>query len=260
MLTDNNSVKSYFKKLGLEPEIADLYLALSAYGPQSISELARNSGVERIRIYRLLDSLKSSSLIEVETHYKRSIFRAAPIENLQILVAKKEQELKSLQDEFETIEQTIQQYGKGLTTTRTQYYQGTDGLKQMFWNQTRAHGENLSILYENMQNKTNLKYFERWAHTCNERNLKFRGIIGDNFLQSQESWYKEHANERLANWKSRYVPSSVFSIAHSIVIYDNVTVYFNWKGKQSFGIEIYNQEIANVQRQFFEMLWQQANP
>jgi len=260
MLTDTATVKSYFARLGLEPEIAELYLALQAYGPQSISELARNSGIERIRIYRLLDALKASSLVEFEANYKRSIFRAAPIENLHVLITKKEQELESLQDDFDAVAHAIGRYGKGLTTTRMQYYQGMDGLKQMFWNQTRAQSENLSILYENMQNKTNLKYFERWAHTCNERGLKFRSIISDRFVQTQEEWYKAHDNERLKNWESRHVPDDVFLITHSVVLYDDVVTYFNWKDDQLFGLEIHNKEIATAQRQFFEMLWRQALP
>lgn len=89
MSQDTLVLREYFSKLGLEPEIAELYLALHTYGPQSISELSRRSKVERTRIYRLIDVLAEANLIEVETHYKRSILRAAPVSNLQILLSKK---------------------------------------------------------------------------------------------------------------------------------------------------------------------------
>jgi sugar-specific transcriptional regulator TrmB len=75
MPDDTAVLRTYFRKLGLEPEVADLYLALHAYGPQTISELSRHSKVERTRIYRLIDVLLEANLIEVETHYKRSILR-----------------------------------------------------------------------------------------------------------------------------------------------------------------------------------------
>ena len=71
-------------------------MALFAYGPQNISELSRNSGVERTRLYRLIDTLKGTNLIDVEVAYKRSIFKAAPVSNLQILISKKEQEVLQL--------------------------------------------------------------------------------------------------------------------------------------------------------------------
>jgi DNA-binding MarR family transcriptional regulator len=66
-------VHNYFAKLQLEPEIADIYMALYSHGPQSLTELARSAGIERTRLYRLMDALTASSLVEVEQHYKRTI-------------------------------------------------------------------------------------------------------------------------------------------------------------------------------------------
>src|SRR3569833_1103000 len=99
MLTDKTALKAYLLKLGLLPEIADIYLALLAYGPQTISQLARHSGIERTRIYRLLEELKRSCLVEIETRYKRSIFKAAPISNLQMILTEKEHHLQRLKPE-----------------------------------------------------------------------------------------------------------------------------------------------------------------
>lgn len=45
-----------------------------------------------------------------------------------------------------------------------------------------------------------------------------------------------------------------------MVTYDNVVAYYNWKDGEIFGIEVYNQEIATAQRNFFEMLWRQGLP
>lgn len=260
MPRDTNAVRAYFSKLGLEPEIADIYLALHAYGPQSISQLARHSGVERTRIYRLLDSLTSSGLIETETHYKRTILRAAPVTNLQILLAKKEQELRNLQSELDQIHRTLNNTVIESPVTRVQFYRGLEGNKQMFWNQTRAKGETLSILYEGMQNRTSLTYFERWVRKINEQELTFRGIIGDNLIRNMQTWYKAHSNERIKNWQARYVPEEVFTITHSCITYDNVISHYNWKDGEAFGVEIYNSEIAAAQRQFFEMLWEKGVP
>jgi hypothetical protein len=259
MFNDTQAIRAYFFKLGLASEIADIYLALHAYGPQSISDLARHSGVERTRIYRLAGDMQASSLIEVEVEYKKSIYRAAPIANLQVLISKKEQEVRDLQIGFGQLNDSLNALHDS-SATRIQHHKGVDGLKQMYWNQTRGSTENLSILYENMQNRTNLAFFERWARLCNERGIQFRGIINDNFIKTQQDWYGKHSNERLASWQSRYLPDSVFLITHSVVIYDDITAYYNWKDGEIFGIEIYNQEIADSQRQFFEMLWTQSLP
>jgi sugar-specific transcriptional regulator TrmB len=258
MQGDTQAIRAYFFKLGLSSEIADIYLALYAYGEQTVSQLARRSGVERTRIYRLMDELQASGLVEIEAQYKRKLFRAAPISNLQILLSKKEQDLHELYRGLGDLQEVLTKEGPLSEATKIQAYQGVDGLKQMFWNQTRSKGENLSILFENMQNRTKLTFFERWVRVCNEHGMKSRSIISDNFVRTQQEWYKKNTNERLANWEGRYIPDGVFPITHSTTIYDDVTSYFNWKDGEVFGIEIHNQEIADAQRQFFEMLWVQA--
>lgn len=258
MSGDTQAIRAYFFKLGLSSEIADIYLALYAHGEQTISELARHSGVERTRIYRLMEELEATNLIEVKEEYKRKMIRAAPVSNLQILLTKKEQDLRDLYHGLGDLQETLSKTGHASEATKVQAYRGLDGVKQMFWNQTRAKTDILSILYENMQSRTKLSFFERWMETLNERHVRSRSIIGDNFVKTQQEWYRKNNNERLANWEGRYVSSDIFPITHTTTIYNDVVSYFNWKDGEIFGVEIYNQQIANAQRQFFEMLWNQG--
>jgi len=207
MSQDIDVLKAYFNKLGLEPEVADLYLALHAYGPQTMSELARHSGVERTRIYRLVDVLRDTGLVEVEVHYRRNILKAAPVSNLQILLSKKEEELRALQADFSKIEGTISQHAHRTPTTQVQFYKGPEGLKQMFWNETKSKTENLAILFENMQGQTKAAFFERWVREFNSNDIKNRSLVGDHFLETQKSWYKRKDSERIEKFKARYVPT-----------------------------------------------------
>ena len=260
MPKDTDAIRKYFAKLDLEPEIADLYLILHAYGPQTISALARNAGVERTRIYRLLDKLTNTNLVETETQYKRIILHAAPIMNLQILLSEREQRLRSLQAELQNLHEQLDKPASNSHATKVQFYRGLEGNKQMFWNQTKAKGETLSILYETMQTRTNLAFFERWVRACNEADMKFRGLISDDFLADLQNWYGKHSNERLEHWDSRYLPPAVFPITHSTIVYDDVVSYYNWRDGETFGVEIHNPEIAEMQRHVFEMLWAQGDP
>lgn len=258
MFEDTQAVRTYFFKLGLVPEFADIYLALLAHGRQSLSDLSRNARIERTKIYRLLDDIEKSGLIKIDVEYKKKFFSAEPIENLQILIAKKEQNLEDLKKDFDAVQKTLQASTKRSNKTTIRHYRGVDGLKQMYWNETKGSGENLSILHENMQIRTGATFFERWARACNENNLQFRGIINDTFIKSQQEWYGQYSNERLKNWQSGYLPDSTFLLQHSIVVYDNVTAYYNWQNGEIFGLEMINQQVADTQRQFFESLWKQA--
>lgn len=251
-------IQDYFEKLGIGADLASLYFSLHTHGPQTISQLARSSGIERTRIYRLLDSMQASALIEVETKYKSKILRAASITNLEVVFSKKEQDLAHMQRELPRIENLLIGNKVPAEATRIEFYHGPDGAKQMLWNETKAKGDIVAILYENIQIKTAEKFFERWVDRCNQRELKFRSVVSDEFVQSQIYWYANHSNERLKNWQGRYISQDNFPIQHSTIIYDNVTAFLSWNDDEIYGIEIHNREIANTQRRFFEILWQQA--
>jgi sugar-specific transcriptional regulator TrmB len=206
MKPDRALIQKYFSKLGLDADIADMYLALYEFGPQSISELSRNSGVERTRVYRLIDQLLESNLVEVESQYKRGVLKTAPIANLNILISRKEQELQGLQDELELIQQVLARNSLSSPASHVQFYYGSEGVKQMFWNETRSKTEVLGILYENMQIKTNSRFFERWVRKCNEDEIRFRGIISETFQASQDAWYSQHETLERALCRARGLP------------------------------------------------------
>jgi hypothetical protein len=261
MQKDAAAIRTYFMKLGLENEIADIYLTLHVNGPQTISELARNSHVERTRIYRLLDGLTASNLIEVESHYKRGIIKAAPIANLHMLIGQKEQELKSLQDEFSLIEQVLGRNNSlSDPTTRIQSYRGSEGIRQMQWNLFRAKNEVLSILHEPMQNGTGNAFFKRWVEKWNEGDWKIRLVFDEHFLGQSNLWHREHAGVVPKSHYSRVLDPAVTPIKLEMDIYNDVVAYYNWHDGEVFGIEVYNKDIANFQRTFFEMLWALATP
>jgi sugar-specific transcriptional regulator TrmB len=257
MLTDTSAIRTYFRKLGLETEIADLYLALHAHGPQTISELSRNSKVERTRIYRLIDKLMESNLIEVESRYKRSVVKAAPIANLHILITEKENELKSLQDELRLIEQVLARNSLSSPATRVQFYHGPEGIRQLRWNQLRTKTEHVGYAYRVTGEGSGKAFGKSWAEEFESRGLHKRLLINDEFI---DSWKRHKPARRIGGIQYNYIDPQIFKILNITDVYDDVTVYFQWKNGEVFGIEIYNQDIADMQRQMFEMLWAKSKP
>ena len=255
MLTDAAAIRTYFAKLGLEPGIADIYLALHTHGPQSISALSRNARIERTRIYRLIDKLLESNLIEVETHYKRGIIRAAPIANLNILITQREQELKSLQDELELIQKVLAGNSLSSPATRVQFYHGVEGVRQMQWNQIKSKTDSLSICHEPLNDALGKAFTLRWAEAVNQNGVHLRVIKSQHFHDINKKWYEKHKlREIIPSHESRLAPKD-FPIRSNMDIWENVVAYYNWKDGDIFGIEIYNKDIADAQRAFFEMLW-----
>lgn len=252
-------IYDYFDKLGFDKTFADIYIALYSGGPQNISQLSRNSGVERTLLYRILPNLTESGLIETQTEQSRGVVKAAPFSNLQMLISKKEQQLEDLKASLPLIEQSLGPRSLESVGTRVQLYRGEDGVKQMLWNETKSKTDVYGILYENIQIKTNTKFFDRWVQACNDSKVSFKGIVSEEFIKSQQNWYSHSDDHRLENWESRRIDPAVFTISHSTVVYNDVTAHFNWNDNEVFGIEVYNKQIADSQRQMFNILWNQAS-
>lgn len=252
-------IRNYFAKLNLAPELADLYLVLYLYGPQTMAQLSRNAGVERTKLYRLMDVMKTRHLCTIELRGGRTQVTPTPVANLQLLITQREQELGDLRDEFSVIEKIlVDKKNARSSDVQVRHYKGEAGLKQMLWNETRSSHESVSILAENTQSYTGELFFARWVRKRNEHQTRSRSIVGDRFLASLQVWYSTHRNERLANWQGRYVPETVFKMTRSMVVYDDYVIYFGRQSGESFGIEIYDRELADTQRCFFEMLWKQG--
>ncbi len=256
-MTKESTVRKLLSSLGFDSDASKLYEAAWNHGSQTISELARTSGVERTKVYRLLPLLKERGLIEIDSEYSRDIIRIAPPEALQELLAQRQTALQSAQLSLPAL--IAQRTERQLDASRVNVYRGASGLKQLLWNETRATGEILCVLQEPMQSSTNQEFFERWVTKCNEKELHMRGVVGSGFSGSRDKWYETHVNERLAHWQERTIDNEVFSVDHNMVIYDDTVAYFTWNHKDMFGVEIHQAAVAQTQRQFFELLWRAAD-
>jgi hypothetical protein len=129
----------------------------------------------------------------------------------------------------------------------------------MRWNQLRSkstsHTGYTRQIYDELSGNT---FMHRWAQEFEERGLHKRILVDDSFVAS---WHKRKpAGRRIRGFEYNYIHPSVFKIGDNCDVYDNVIAYFQYKDGEMFGIEIYNQDIADTQRQFFEMVWAKSKP
>jgi sugar-specific transcriptional regulator TrmB len=248
MDTTRTAIRSYFTKLGLGTEIADIYLALHAHGPQSISALARNAQVERTRVYRLIDQLMDSNLIELEAGNKRGVIKAAPIANLRILINRREEELKGLHDELGMVEQILARNSLSDPVSHLQLYRGPEGVRQLLTNQLEAQSELLSYAFRDFEAELGKKFMAGWQSDATERHINQRLL--SNRLESLN-------NHTIA---CRFIDEAVFRITFACAVYNDIVAHCYWRGDEIFGLEIRNPAFADSQRQLFEMLWAQAKP
>jgi sugar-specific transcriptional regulator TrmB len=251
MFADTDMMRKYFEKLGLEPEIADLYMSLYSNGPQSISELSRTSGVERTRIYRLIDQLLASNLIAVEQSGTRGIIKAAPISNLRTLITEREQATKNLSDDLELLEKVLSRNSLSSPGVRVQFHYGPEGVRQMLGHELQSKTEIICYLHPSVRGAAGTRFMDGW-HRDFEANSLSRRALGNNLSIGPTPTNKNTAR--------RNIDPEKYMITHRMAIYDDTVAYYLWNGSQAYGIELQNKEIAGRERQLFEILWSQSTP
>ncbi|HEV2403547.1 MAG TPA: helix-turn-helix domain-containing protein [Candidatus Saccharimonadales bacterium] len=253
-------LRSYLGRLGMPQGATIVYIALLRGGAQSILQLSRATKLERTKVYRLIDSLRTYGLIEIEEHYKRRLIRAAPVTNLYATFIQKEEEIASLKRELYTFKDIYTPALLSTTHMRVQLYEGNEGIRQALWNELRAKDEIVGYNYRILEEAAGKKYTSTWAEVFARRKLTSRLVVGDEFVDSWQDGLKggRGTGKKVIGIQYHYLPRTVFPITHSCDIYDDVVVYFQWYGNEIIAVEIYNRQIANIQRHFFETLWEQS--
>lgn len=248
--------KKLFSSLGLPQEFGTIYFSLLRFGPQSLSELSRTTRIERTKLYRLLPDLQRQQIIEIEIRPHRKVIKAAPLENISLAIESTKARTAVASKTLEDIVAVAQADTVFSPTTRVRMYQGKEGLKQMLWNQTRAKKVIHAVLLEDMRNYVDPEFFERWIERCNENQLQIKSVISSHFLETRET--RKTIYKKLNSWSYVEAPKD-FPIKHNTVIYDKTTSYFNWHNHDVYGVEIVNEDVANTQRYFVDILLKQKS-
>ncbi|HSX31611.1 MAG TPA: helix-turn-helix domain-containing protein [Candidatus Saccharimonadales bacterium] len=256
-MVDQNLL-TFLTKLSLSPEAARVYLYLLKKPAQSAQAIAEATHIPKTTVYRRIDELKLSSLVEERVEENARLFTAAPADLLELLVIKREQGIADLRAQLPGIAQFVgDQQTSFDPETKVLYYRGKSGIQQMLWNNLRAKNEIVGYTYLDLTPFVGEKFYGRWHDECMQRRIGGRDIISDAYIVS-----KFRASDPAAlgweDWDSHYVSPEILTIRHQIDIYNDVVGIYNWVGSDVFGIEIYNRKVAALQRQLFELVWEKG--
>jgi len=253
----------FLDKLGFSPEATELYIALTKNGPLTLLEASRKGNVERTRLYRLVDELKEKGLIEEIPQYKRRTIKAASLSTLEMMVKEQEIKSKSLTGALPAFSQTLQTLTQNVPANNVVYYHGRDGIKQLVWHMLRCKG--LFRTYSSAFWDEILG--ERFSLQLNaellKRNFKLHDLYSDQYIEYKKQWLKTHGHKPYGDWgfwKSRLISEKILKIDQNIDVYNDVISYYYWEGDTTFGVEIYNERIAQFHKQMHDLTWKIAKP
>ncbi len=255
-----NTLKIFLNKLGLTDHEARLYLVLNQIGPSTILNLSRQSGINRTKVYRIIESMQKVGIIEEIIDQHKKLIKAVSTDTLELLIKEKEAKVKYLRDTFPAISSLIS--GQKQTSqpgTKVLFYRGAQGVRQQVWNTLKSKGELLGYSYRPLSELIG-KYYEQWYEEWIKRNLKMRDIYSDSYLAGKKLVNQKADSLILKseNIISRYIPAKILNITHQMDIYDEIVSIYHWYEGEVFGVEIYNEYVASLQKQLFEVVWKIA--
>lgn len=244
----------FITKLGIEPEGAKIYLSCVGKGALTAQEISKSTNIPKTTIYRRAEELKKRGIFEEQIdEYKRKFLAVNP-SLLELLILKKEAEAKQLRAELPEIAKTLLgQAQNSDPETKVLFYRGKDGIQQMNWNALKAKEEICGYTYRAWEEIVGKEFIEKFLDEYTRLNFSVRELHSDSLKKSWENTKYKHYN--WPRWQDRYIDPKILDINHQMDIYNDVVAIYNWHDGEIFGVEIYNEKVAKMQKQIFEVLW-----
>lgn len=232
-------------QLGLDYKEDDVYLALLELGTASVHEIAIKAGIKRTTTYDVLDNLIKKGLVGQTQKGKKRLFYAEEPEKLNVLLWEKQSKLIEAMPLLKSL------YNTAGSKPKIRYFEGKEGLKQVYRDTLNYQGELVAFITENIINDLGRDFAEEYIAKRKKANIAARVIAPDT---TEHREYKNKDKEFLK--QTRLVPKDKFPFTIEMNIYGNKIAFMSFK--ETLGIIIESNEIANNMKLLFELAWKGA--
>jgi DNA-binding MarR family transcriptional regulator len=252
-MTDNlDNLLEKLQALELSPDEAKVYLELLCE-PGTHLRLSHITGINRTKIYRLIENLEKKSLVSRRTDDRGTFLIASDPATLEIAIVNQETKLKQQRVALSQLVPQLNILIKNDTkafVVRT--YEGEEGLKHMCWHQLKTKGELLFLGGQTIEDLiSNRRWAEKYRALFAEAGYPIRGIINHDidpptFTENQDY---------MKLYSYRKILSKLINFNEQITIYNNTVAVYHWRENQKVGIEIISKTYITMMRQMFEHFW-----
>jgi len=239
------------RSAGLDQKEAELYFAGLKLGSAPASDYASETGINRITAYNTLEGLVSRGLFTLVRKSRGKWYAPISPEHLAVEVRKNAEALQRALPELRSLK------GAEERKPHVRYFEGWEGVRRVYEDTLTAKSEILNFANSAVVRSFWPTYDEDYVAQRVKRGIHLRGIAPDD-----ETGRKVHGQDRKMLREIRLVPASEFDFTNEIKIYDSKVTICSFpktkKGGDVFGIIIESKEVAETQRQIFEMAWRFA--
>lgn len=251
-----DNIRHMLSPFGLDEFEGTIYLVLIEKGFLSALAISRSTSIARTKVYRLLDKLINKGLVEQKLDGSGMRFGATDPSKFKQLVIEKEHNVKSLKESLPDLVSKLETISSRKNEkTKVLYYKGSEGLKQMTYNSLSAKGELMTYEIANDMSDFVLESFaEDMRHQFVKNKIHVKQLTWNTSFEP----YTNVTELITKFWEVRSINPNSVKLKSEVLIYNDVYVMYNPVGDELFGVEIYNSDLADLQRQLFYIVWSQA--
>ncbi len=256
MLDTKDTVLQRLRTLNLSQDEALIYLELLKE-PATHLKLARATGINRTKIYRLVDQLEKRSLVGARSDDRGTFLIAADPATLEVELVTQEERLKAQRQALNTLLPVLNNIKTNEPSSFIIHtYEGEEGFKQMLWHELKTQGENVVFGCGSLKE---LVDSERWIENYKTRMLEagypIRKVINPG--EANKAFTIQTEIKKLYDY--RIVPTDLLSLETQMVIYNDTVGIYHWRQRQKVGLEIISKDYTRSMRQMFEVYWQKGH-
>ncbi|HSW99786.1 MAG TPA: helix-turn-helix domain-containing protein [Patescibacteria group bacterium] len=248
MMNSKDTILHRLQGLGLESDEAQVFLELLK-GPATHLKLARATGINRSKVYRLASELEKRSLISVRSDDRGTFLIASDPATLEVELVTQEEKIKNQRESFESLMPVLELIrNNDASGFIVHTYEGEEGFKQMMWHELKTKGENVMFGCGSLKELVNNK---RWVEQHQKRMLEANYSIRE-IINPGETDKTFTIN---THYKYRTLSRDILPLDDQIATYNDTVAIYHWRQDQKVGIEIINQGYARTTRKMFETYW-----
>lgn len=248
MTTTNSDILEVLAGVGLSENEASVYLALLELGPSSVLEIARQTNLKRPTCYLILDELVLKAYASKTNDGRRTIYAVISPKQLQNRVERHYERFSQTVSELEAIGSVSPQ------KPAIRLYEGSEGVMQTYLlslDQPRKS----EILTYGTASVANLlpDFIPDYIASRVKRRITVKALLPD--TPENRAVLKRDKTELR---ETRFLPVDRFDPQLEINQFGNTIAYIAHSEKAPFATVIDSATIANVERQRFLLIWDQA--
>lgn len=241
----------FLEQSGLSKNEAKAYLALLRLGKANSAELARESGIHRINVYDVLNSLISKGMVSYFSEGRARVFKAESPEKLKVILSEKLGSLETILPELLAI------FNSHKEPWEVTILRGVEGKKSQFEELLHVARDTQNFVFlphgmislERQPYKTTLY---KWYKGLAERNVETKALI----LDTKEARQRVKSLKETKKYHARFSKEIKFAPVSWDVCADLLFLTFHIE--PYLIIRIKSKEIAGAFKNNFEIMWKAA--